>query len=391
MMATELVAGGLRVRAGSSCQTEPEAAVQELLQGIEQPDIGLVVVFASSSFDLDRLALQLAARLGSTTVIGCTTAGEIGPAGYLDNSLSAVSIHRDDLSFEVALIEQLSHFDFRAGQKFAHNLKESLRQRIPDLASNNAFAFMLIDGLCVREEAVARAFYDGLGGIPLVGGSAGDSLAFKETRVLFGGRFIRDAALLLVASTPFPFMVFKTQHFVSGNERLVVTGAIPQQRIVTEINGCPAAEEYARAVGIEINQLERLDPMIFAAYPVTVRIGNAEFVRSIQRMNPDGSLTFYCAIDEGIVFKVAKGVDMIDNLEAALENVIQRIGQPSLILGCDCILRQLESKQRGIRERIGEILAGCNVVGFSTYGEQYGGMHINQTFTGVAIGNGRRN
>ncbi len=47
--------------------------------------------------------------------------------------------------------------------------------------------------------------------------------------------------------------------------------------------------------------------MIFAAYPVVVRIGNADFVRSIQKMNPDGSLTFYCAIDEGIVFKVAKG------------------------------------------------------------------------------------
>jgi hypothetical protein len=26
------------------------------------------------------------------------------------------------------------------------------------------------------------------------------------------------------------------------------------------------------------------------------------------------------------------------------------------------------------------------VVGFSTYGEQYNGIHVNQTFTGVAIG-----
>jgi hypothetical protein len=26
------------------------------------------------------------------------------------------------------------------------------------------------------------------------------------------------------------------------------------------------------------------------------------------------------------------------------------------------------------------------VVGFNTYGEQYGGVHVNQTLTGVAIG-----
>jgi hypothetical protein len=123
---------------------------------------------------------------------------------------------------------------------------------------------------------------------------------------------------------------------------------------------------------------------------VVVRIGNADFVRSIQKMNPDGSLTFFCAIDNGIVFKISRGVDMIENLAAELQAIDQRIGTPSLILGCDCILRHLESKQRGIRAQIGTLMAGSNVVGFSTYGEQFGGMHINQTFTGIAIGKGRR-
>ena len=387
MESSEVSPGGPRIRTGSSIQTEPEAAVRELALALDQPDMGLVIVFFSSTFDLARLGAALKDRFGSLTVIGCTTAGEIGPAGYLDGSLSGVSFHRDDLLFEVALLENLSSFDFRTGQRFANDLKDALRQRVPGLTSENAFAFMLIDGLCMREEAVSRAFYDGLGGVPLVGGSAGDDLAFKETKVLFDGRLVDDAALLLVATTPFPFTVFKTQHFVSSDERLVVTEAIPEKRIVTEINGCPAADEYARIVGIEI---DRLDSMVFAAYPVVVRIGNADFVRSIQRMNADGSLTFYCAIDEGIVFKVASGVDMIDNLVSALKTVAERIGPPSFILGCDCILRHLESKQRGFREQLGAVLAGCRVVGFSTYGEQYGGMHINQTFTGVAIGGGRR-
>jgi hypothetical protein len=374
-----------RVRSGSSRQADPEAAVRELAAAINQPDAALVIVFFSSHFDLDRLGEALKSQFGTTPLIGCTTAGEIGPAGYLDGSLSGVSFHRDDLCFEVALLEGLSNFDFRSGQRFAHNLKEKLRQRAPALAPGNSFAFMLIDGLCQREEAVARAFHDGLSGVALVGGSAGDDLAFKETKVLYGGRFVSDAALLLLATMPFPLMVFKTQHFVSTDERLVVTEAIPEKRIVVEINGCPAAEEYARVVGSSIDQL---NSMVFAAHPVLVRIGNADFVRSIQTMNADGSLTFYCAIDEGIIFRVAQGVDMINNLETALEDVVKRIGSPALILGCDCILRQLESKQRGLRERIGVLMANRQVVGFSTYGEQYCGMHINQTFTGIAIGSG---
>jgi hypothetical protein len=366
---------------------EPQAAVQELAAAIGQPDMGLVMIFASSAFDPEHLARALQQHFGAATVIGCTTAGEIGPAGYLEGSLSGVSFHRDDLAFETAVLEGLSSFEFREGQRFAHSLKEALRLRVPELVPERAFAFMLIDGLCRREEGVARAFYDGIEGIALVGGSAGDDLSFRETRVLAGGRFINDAALLVVAATPFPLTVFKTQHFVGTEERLVVTGAIPEKRTVTEINGCPAADEYARAVGIEI---DRLNPMIFASHPMVVRIGDADFVRSIQKMNPDGSLIFYCAIDEGIVFRVACGVDMVDNLAAALDAVAARVGPPALILGCDCILRYLETKQRDIAERVGALLARNNVVGFSTYGEQFCGVHINQTFTGVAFGDGER-
>ena len=32
-----------------------------------------------------------------------------------------------------------------------------------------------------------------------------------------------------------------------------------------------------------------------------------------------------------------------------------------------------------------EVLVRHGVVGFNTYGEQFGGMHVNQTFTGAAI------
>jgi hypothetical protein len=373
------------VRTAASRRTEEQAAVAELAAGLSGPGARLTLVFASSRYDPERLAAHLGAAFSDTTLIGCTTAGEIGPEGYASGSLCGLSLAGGDLDFEAGLLENIGQLDARRMGAFAHGLRERLRARHPGAADQRYFALMLVDGLCGREESVARAFHDGLGGIPLTGGSAGDELAFRETRVLYQGRLVSDAAVLLVGTTRAPFVVFKSHNFSATEGRLVVTGAIPEQRIVTEINGRPAAEEYARCVGLDPG---RLDPYVFAAYPVVVRIGDTDFVRSIQRVQPDGSLVFFCAIDRGLVFKVARGDDLVARLEQTLGDIRTRIGEPAFILGFDCILRLLECRQRGVTGAVGEILARHRVIGFNSFGEQYQGMHINQTFTGIAFGQG---
>ena len=79
-------------------------------------------------------------------------------------------------------------------------------------------------------------------------------------------------------------------------------------------------------------------------------------------------------------------MDIIKNLEELFKRVREKIGHPQLVLGCDCILRNIELNQKDIKKNAGAIFTDNNVVGFSTYGEQYNAMHVNQTFTGVAIG-----
>lgn len=371
------------IRIGSSCSDDPADAPRELAAGLRPGDGGLSIVFASSRFAPDALADNLRAAFGDTPLIGCTTAGEIGPGGYREGSLSGAHFAPGEIDFEIGLLEDLEHTDARSMALFAQGLRSRLQARLGGLDNEHSFAFMLVDGLSSREESVARAFHDGLGGIPLTGGSAGDELSFTDTRVIFGGRLLRNAAVLLVATSRHPFTLFKTQHFSPTETRLVVTGAIPEKRIVTEINGCLAAPEYARALGMDT---AALSPHVFAAHPVVVRIGNADFVRSIQRVNPDGSLSFFCAIDRGIVFRMARGEDILANLDTALIEAATKVGEVELILGCDCILRLLECRARNIVDTVGARLAASRVIGFNTFGEQYRGMHINQTFTGIAFG-----
>ena len=119
-----------------------------------------------------------------------------------------------------------------------------------------------MDGLSLREEPVTHALQSALGGIPLVGGSAGDGTNFGSTHIYFEGRFWPDSAILILVATRLPFKLFKTQHFVALDERLVVTDTDPALRIVKEIDELPAVQEYARILGVDARDL---DPARFGA------------------------------------------------------------------------------------------------------------------------------
>lgn len=373
-----------RIRTSQSCAADPRQAVSEFFESVVQPDMGFVVFFCSPDYDLDVVATEIERRFGGVAVLGCTTAGQFGSQGYCNIGLSGASFPRSHFAAASGLLNGLGRFEIAAGQAFTKGLLDQLEvaTRAP-VDPERSFAFLLIDGLSVREEPVARTLQHALGNVAMFGGSAGDGLRFGTTQIYANGRFHSDSAALLVVSTPLPFRIFKTQHFVSTQERMVVTAADAEKRVVLEINGMPAAGEYARLVGVDVNDL---DPLRFAASPVVVLIDGVDYVRSIQKANPDGSLTFYCAIEEGLVLRVARGVGLLPNLTQAFADVTAQIGPLQVVLGCDCVLRKLEIEQHGLCERVASVLRAHNAVGFNTYGEQYGGVHVNQTFTAIAIG-----
>jgi hypothetical protein len=361
-------------------------AVREFHAGVTQPDTALVIFFCSMEYDLEVLAEEMRRLFSGIQVVGCTTAGEIGPAGYREHSLTGASFPANSFNAVSGRIDCLRQFKIAEGQAFVQELLQSLESQAPQAKPDNSFALLLIDGLSMREEAVTRALQNALGKLPLVGGSAGDGANFDGTYVYFEGRFHSDSAILILAATRLPFTLFKTQHFIATDERLVVTEADTALRIVKEINGLPAAQEYARVLSIDAHDLV---PKRFAAWPVVVLIDGTNYVRSIQKANPDGSLTFFCAIENGLVLRVAKGVDLVENLEQAFSQIRAEIGTPQLVLGCDCILRKLEIYQSSLTDRVGEVFMHNNTIGFNTYGEQFHGVHINQTLVGIAIGTDR--
>jgi len=371
------------IRRGQSCSPDERTAVAEFYAAVAQKNLELVMFFSSSKYDLAIISEEINRLFAGIQVVGCTTAGEIGPSGYCSHSLTGVSFASDSFVAVSERIAPLSDFDVATGNKFSQALLQDLESRVPNIEKNNCFAFMLIDALAMREEPVAFTLQYALGNIPLFGGSAGDDQNFIQTQVYSNGQFHSDSAVLIILNTSLPLKLFKTQHFIPTDERLVVTEAQPEKRIVKELNGLSATKEYARLVGVKISELNSLH---FADSPVVVMIDGTDYVRSIQRTNTDGSLTFYCAVEDGIVLRVAHGVNLVENLKQAFTKIREEIGSPQLVLGCDCILRNLEISRNGIKDQVEEVFLNNNVVGFCSYGEQFMGVHVNQTLTGCAIG-----
>jgi hypothetical protein len=72
-----------------------------------------------------------------------------------------------------------------------------------------------------------------------------------------------------------------------------------------------------------------------------------------------------------------------------LTQLRDEIGEVSTYIGFECIFRRLDAEQHQFAREMSELYRENRVVGFHTYGEQYGSMHVNQTLTGVAIGKRR--
>lgn len=370
------------VRHGLSLDADPACAVAELAAHIARPDAALTLVFCAGFYGFDALAGALRRALPAAT-LGCTSAGVIAPGAYPASGISGVSFGRDAVTAVAERLGELGGFRLLDGRRVVERLRRRLGAQVGALTPENCFALLLVDGLSGAEERVVSSLSACLGGIGLVGGSAGDNLAFERSFIYAAGAFHADSAVLVLVHSRLPFRLFSTHHFSATEQRAVVTRADPARRRVMELDGRPAAETYARLLGCPV---EALDHEVFAAWPLLVRIGSSHHVRALANAHPDGSITLGCAIDEGVVLRLASRGDMLDDLRATFDEVESFIGPPLLTLGFNCAFRHLEMERDGHTAAVAALLQRVRAVGFSSFGEQFNAMHLNQTFTGVAFG-----
>ena len=355
---------------------DPAARIAEALG---PGPFALICLFITPEADFAAVLSETRAAFPEARIMACSTAGEIGRNGYEDGQIVAAAFPAADFAVRLVEVPDMGDIDPQSLIDRLIQTRIALTEDAPETWSE--FAYLMVDGLSLREEHLTSTLATGLGSMPLFGGSAGDGSRFLRTQIACDGVPSQNAGVVALIRSRAPVKVFTIDHLVPTETRMVVTGARPEARVVTEINAEPAAQEYARLLGKDPTQL---DPFTFAAHPVVVRLGDSHHVRAIQRVNAAGELVFFSAINEGMVLTLANHVDIAEHLSQQF-GAMQSDGAPVQILACDCILRRIEAEQSQKAHEISQIMKRHNVTGYSTYGEQFGALHVNQTLTGVAF------
>jgi hypothetical protein len=255
-------------------------------------------------------------------------------------------------------------------------------------ALTHCFALLLVDAESRCEERLAAVLGMELNGVPLIGGSAGD-LYFNplghphgSTTLLHRNMPQRGAAILSLVASATPVIAYCHHHYIHGNKKFVITDADPARRLVREIDGRPALEVYAQACGFRKRPRGSLD---FAPFPLMIRIGGHYYPRGMQRIYPDGTLEFACALEPGLVVALGKPGNMIARLDELLSAMRAQIGAPELIIGVDCAARTAYMEREGLTPGMEALMRPHAVTGFASLGEQFNTIHANNSFTCLGV------
>ena len=180
-----------RIGFAASHAASPVAAMDEIMEQLGEAPLAGLMLFCSHRFDRDPLARAINRRSEGVSVIGCTSSGELTDRGYDEDSLSAIAFPTDSFHLASHCFQDVDMFDPVAARDVVRNLVATATRDSRSLGEKiNQVALFLVDGLSHREELLTMTIQDALGDIPLIGGSSGDGLAFRETSIFEGGQFL---------------------------------------------------------------------------------------------------------------------------------------------------------------------------------------------------------
>lgn len=374
----------MRVLQGRTSASDGDVAVAEATEGwVDSPEI--IFVFCSTAQEPQAVAKALSERFAGVPIVGCTTSGELLAGEHTNKTMVVAGLVDSGVRWQTTVIRELQSFDEAAAVEAAKRLFAGLGTDTEDFDPDAHFCLLFVDGLSMKEEVVSALLADAIEGVTLAGGSAGDDLAFAKTFVIHEGGAETDAAVVVMGKAEgSSFKIIKHQHYVTTPRSLVITRADVSARRVYEMDGYPAAEAYAAAIGVPLEEMTTEQMFL---NPMTFQCNGELYVRSIQTLNDDRSLTFYCGIEEGMVLDIGGHDDMESSLQEDLGALKEEVGKVDFLLSFNCILRSLEAQEGDTNARLGSVYdgLGASMIGFDTYGEQLNGLHINQTLVALAI------
>ena len=373
------------VRRAATPARDP-AQVAAALRAQLAPRAGeLVIAFVSSTIDPEAVARVLTDGLAPATVVGCTSERELAASGTVIGAAVAVALAPPQIRFGVGVADRLAGAPLGAGRTAVTRAAAALGKAADELDPAHHVGISLVDGSSAWAEGFCLGSAASAPRIGMVGASSSQAVGGPPRNGIFAdGRLHRDAGLVILLETDRRFAVIMSEHMQPTSKRVVVTGADPTRRVITELDGYPAAQRYHQLIG-EIGAIGPLDNRLAAAYPFATYVGARPYVRSIREVRGD-QLGLAAAVDEGAVLRIMQPTDLVGCTARALDEVVRQLGALELLLTFSCVARNLEAEARGVGAALDRVYATVPMIGFHSFGEQIGPLLVNHTLVALALG-----
>lgn len=345
----------------------------------------LVIVFAAPEFiDNPSAIAELAAAFPTSSMIGCSSAGEI--AGSLVNDASiSVAV----LKFERSTISAISADIADANQSFSVGEQLATRLAADDLCS----VFILSDGLRVNGSELVKGFSATLPPhVVVTGGLAADGDRFQRTWVIRDGK----PATGVITAVGFYGDCLQITHGSRGGwdsfgpERRVTRS---RGNVLYELDGRSALSLYKEYLG----DLAAGLPATGLLFPLSIRqdaTDSRELIRTVLAIDEAAqSMTFAGDIPKGYLAQLMRANfdRLLDGASMAAEQARDNmaIAGPILSVAISCVGRRLVLGERIEEETeltLQNLREGAQQIGFYSYGEISPGVNgicdlHNQTMT----------
>jgi len=356
--------------------------IERIVIGAWQPNVKIVIYFFSPDFEKHNIQKALTEAFPGAVCFGASMHGGWSSEGAIENGVAVMTLSNEEvedvfLSFQDGVKED----PILAAHAAITELKRKTQGQ--NINPDEYLGLVFFDGLCLGEVIMKEFSMEKDLNLAFIGGAAADEMTFTKTLVGAGDRISKDGLVAVIMKMRVPFYFNHYVHYLPTEKSFTITRVEIMQRIAWEINGEPAAEFYAKQVGV--SNVSDLTKEIFAKNPLGLLLGDSVYIRSPNLIVDGKGIQFYCYIEAGTKVFLLKQGDIIANAQKSITGASQFL---SGIQGCllfNCVQRHLELIEKNKIDEFNDVFSKYPMIGFNTYGEELF-THHNQTLTAVFFG-----
>jgi len=402
------------VEAGTGFSTDSDpatagrkAAEQALKELGKKPDFAFVfchgATFAKSDESINALVQAVDAAIKKRNPackwIGSTTDGEISDKGCFFNSCTVLVLSSEHISFGIGVSDASGSDFYSAGRKAAEAATADLK--VIDTYLERYMQFLAVkrkqpnEMLRVKpyllltifpgpvsnyqpnEAELLRGISSVTGIVPLVGASSSDSAVFRQTYQFANGKAYKNACIVTAIMSDLK-LAFTVHHGCSPTKKQALVTKAEGNRVYT-LSGKPAAQVYAKMLGLSMPQLKKDLFRYMIRYPFGIADPLGQYwLKAPFIIHPDYSMQFFNKVPQNSVLFFMKSDDksVLQSTRDALDEIKEKLGPniPVLIV-FDCggrarMLKTIRNEPAAEYEIFKQALPNSKIGGFYSHGEQ---------------------